>query len=99
VKPYEKLQRYWAGGETGIHTAAGSEQAVDGLEWKYGVRLPREFRAYLIYSCPADDGLDQDFTSWWSVDRIKNIVDEYAHPIHHGGLREKPRNICSSLTT
>jgi hypothetical protein len=88
AKPYEKLQRYWTDSDTGISTAAPSEQTVDGLERTYGVKLPDEFRDYLIYSSPADgySCVDQNMTSWWPLDRIKSIVDEYPHPVHIEGI-------------
>src|SRR5215475_7382671 len=82
VKPYEKLGRYW--GDSEISTASRCEQIVDGLERKYGVQLPDGFRDYLIHSSPTNDfAFDQNFTTWWSLDRIRNIVEEYEHPIRN----------------
>jgi hypothetical protein len=84
VKPYEKLQRYWADSEEGLCTTSTSERAVDRLERTYGVRLPDDFKAYLIHCCPAiDDSFDQNITTWWPLGRIKNIPEEYRHPIGH----------------
>jgi hypothetical protein len=82
MKPYEKLQCHWIGSEEGIRSTSTSEQAVDGLERKYGVRLPDEFRAYLIHSRvrPANE-LDQQGITWWPLDCIENVADEYPHPI------------------
>jgi hypothetical protein len=81
-KPFEKLQRYWNDGE--VSTAPLGEQAVDSLARKYGVQLPDEFRDYLIHAGPTNDlAFDQNMTTWWSLDRIKKVVDEYEHPIRN----------------
>jgi hypothetical protein len=54
------------------------------LAGKYGVRLPDEFRDYLIHSSPANDfGRDQNMITWWSLDRVKSIPDGYQHPIRN----------------
>jgi hypothetical protein len=54
------------------------------LAQRYGVRLPDDFRDYLVHSGPANDfGFDQNFTTWWSPARIRNIVEEYEHPIRN----------------
>jgi hypothetical protein len=77
VKPYQKLQRHWTDTKAGITTAPLSEEAISGLEQKYGIRLPDDFRDYLVHSCPTDDWpSDNNMICWWPLACIKNIVDE-----------------------
>jgi hypothetical protein len=53
------------------------------LSEKYTIRLPDDFREYLLHSCPRNEELDDNYISWWSSGRIENIVDEYPHKITH----------------
>jgi SMI1 / KNR4 family (SUKH-1) len=76
LKPYEKLKRYWIDTGVAVDAVALSEQQLEGLERKYGVRLPDDLRDYLRYSCPVDESVGDDLVCWWPLDRIKNIVDE-----------------------
>jgi len=82
MKPYEKLQRYWRETAAGMETIESSCSQVAALENRYGIRLPEDFRDYLLHSCPKDEFSNCDLdTFWWSFDRIKNIPEEYEHPI------------------
>jgi hypothetical protein len=64
--------------------AIHDEGEVAALETKYCVRIPEEFREYLLKCCPNQNfGLDDSMTAWWSVGRIRNIPDEYNHAIAH----------------
>ena len=74
--PYRKLQTFWVGTDSDVPYAAQTEQAVKALESKYQIRLPEDFREYLLYSCPSDENLDEELTNWWPLERIKNIPDE-----------------------
>ena len=80
LKPYQKLQRYWRDTEARVSTVRLSAQAIDDLERKYGIDLPDDFADYLLHSCPEDDfAVDNNMTSWWPLDRIKSIPEEYQH--------------------
>jgi hypothetical protein len=58
------------------------ERQVAQLEQKYGVRLPDEFREYLLHACPKNDYcMDDNATDWWRLERIKGIAEENEHPI------------------
>jgi hypothetical protein len=84
AKTYQKLQRYWTKSNAGILTVTHSENEVAALESRYGVRLPDDFREYLLQSCPSrDEEVDDRVTSWWGLSRIKNIPDEYCYEIGH----------------
>lgn len=77
--PHHKLIRHWADSNAGIRFGATSEEGISALEGRYGVRLPLEFRSYLLEASPEDDQVDHNRTERWSLRRIKNIPDEYEH--------------------
>lgn len=81
--PHHKLIRYWE--ETNLNIAFGpsSEDSVAALEKRYGIAFPEDFRAYLLEVSLEDDQLDEHCTEWWSLQRIKNIPDEYEYPIEN----------------
>ena len=82
MKPYEKLQQYWNLSSAEVSENGATEADVAALEQRYDVRLPADFRDYLVHSCPKDETAGVDWpTSWWQLDRIRNIPDEYEHPI------------------
>jgi len=56
---------------------------VEQLERRYGLTLPDDFRAYLVGAAPAEEYWDDGDAIWWPVHRIRNIPDEYQHPIRH----------------
>ncbi len=60
------------------------ESEVTALETKYNVRIPEEFREYLLRCCPDEEfDIDESMTAWWPVSRIRNIPDEYDRKIDH----------------
>lgn len=81
MKPFQRLQRHWLDTGANVRITALGENRVGALEQKYGVILPGDFREYLLQSCPLNGEMDSDTTSWWPVDRIKNIPEEYEHEI------------------
>ena len=60
-----------------------NQESVDRLEARYGIRLPDDFRDYLLHACPKDESenMDDEGTAWWPLDRLLNIPDEYPHTI------------------
>jgi len=55
---------------------------VVSLEQRYDLILPPDFRDYLLFAAPrADEGMDEEYVDWWPASRIKNIPDEYEHPV------------------
>jgi hypothetical protein len=76
------LLNHWrsAGDEPAL--AGGGESIARGIEQRYAVALPHDFRAYLLHAAPRDDFYDNDDVTWWPPSRIKNIPDEYAVPIN-----------------
>lgn len=75
---HETLRAYWTTEGFDFATVGVSEAELAALETRYGIRLPEEFRAYLMNICPADDSADEGLcTSWWPLARIRNIPEEY----------------------
>jgi hypothetical protein len=51
-------------------------ERVAHLEERYGLRIPDDFRHYLLHIAPLQDAVDDEMTAWWSLDRIRNIPDD-----------------------
>jgi hypothetical protein len=80
LKPYQKLKRFWTVSKSGVETALHGEHEIAALEAKYNVRMPAEFREYLLTCCPSSDQrMDNNLTDWWCLPRIKNIPPEYKY--------------------
>lgn len=80
ARPYQKLLSRWGGEYAQMHGT--SPDAVASLECKYELILPADFRDYLLFAAPrTDEGMDGEYFEWWPVSRIKNIPDEYEHPV------------------
>lgn len=83
LKPFQRLQRHWAATGDYVQTTTHAEGEVAALESRYGVRLPDDFREYLLVSCSVDENLWDEVVGWWPLDRIKNIHDEYQHAVRN----------------
>lgn len=70
------LNAFWAG--SGPHTTvpADADRQVKALEQRYGLRLPEEFRDYLLHAAPGAPYMDDDLIQWWSIAEVKNVPDE-----------------------
>jgi hypothetical protein len=64
-----------------VETKATPEAMIAELENRYGITLPADFREYLKCSAPAAENWDAYDGNWWPIERIKNITDEYEHPV------------------
>jgi len=91
LKPYQRLQRHWADIGDHVKTMNHTESEVAALESRYGVRIPDDFREYLLASCSADEDL-------WDgpLERIKNIPDELPNEAENRKLRRMRKHICFS---
>lgn len=58
-----------------------AEIAVRDLEQRYGITLPEDFRAYLLNVAPEEEHWDDGDAIWWQPSRIRNIPEEYEHPL------------------
>jgi hypothetical protein len=54
---------------------------VSRLEDRYRLRLPEDFRRYLLEAAPSEDLWDDGDATWWSLGRVKNIPDEHEHAV------------------
>ena len=62
-------------------TQETSEHLLESLEERYSIRLPYDFRQYLRWSAPVGETWDQELTTWWPYNRIRNIPEEYPHKL------------------
>ena len=85
----DELRTHWREHRSNDVTLEQLEQRIADLELKYEVRLPEEFRAYLLWSCPTYENWDDELTTWWPVDSIKNIPDEYEYPIENAEIDQE----------
>lgn len=99
MKPYQKLQRHWRNAKANISTVEMSHESVDRLEASYGIRFPDDFRDYLLHSCPKDDSAFDENTTWWPLNRLKNINEEYEHKINSTEIAKDAAKYIFSLTT
>lgn len=78
--PHERLIALWAGPEYAYNRVVTHGTAeVASLAAHYGVRLPDDFRDYLIHACSTfDDGGDMDGfgNAWWGLERIRSLIEE-----------------------
>lgn len=83
MRPYEALQRLWAQEEPPRRREISHGEAeVAALEARYRVRLPPDFRDYVLHACATrDDGglMDDQFAAWWGLDRIRSVREEYLY--------------------
>jgi hypothetical protein len=79
-KAYQRLRNRW--GPTYASEVGTPSAEVIALEQRYDLRLPPDFRDYLLFAAPrVDAGMDDEGIDWWPVSRIKNVPDEYEHPV------------------
>ena len=76
---HDELQRWWEESAGKVATECVDEARLAGLESRYAVRLPSDFREYLSRCAPVGEaGLDdQRGTEWWSFGRIKSVRDDF----------------------
>lgn len=91
--PYLTLQAWWSATAAGVETKATPEATVAELEGRYEIALPTDFREYLSYSAPATENWDAEDGNWWPIERIKNIPDEYEHPVSDSVARNASKHL------
>ena len=83
-EPVDTLLRWLHDGDV-PPPSSHAQAAVEALERRYAVRIPEDFRRYLL-SAPRFEVTDDEMTAWWTIDRVRNLPDEYEHPIDHPGI-------------
>ncbi|MDB5159652.1 MAG: Cell wall assembly/cell proliferation coordinating protein [Mucilaginibacter sp.] len=84
MKPYQKVHAYWgADAEASPPVPETRISEIASLEARWGIRFPADFRDYLLRACPGAgfELWDDDDTTWWSMDRLKLIDEEYDQPL------------------
>jgi len=77
LKPYQKLQDFWKRTKSDITYRPTTEETVSAIEHEYSIYLPAQFREYLLESCPFGGDLDDSYTDWWSLERMKSVAEGY----------------------
>jgi hypothetical protein len=57
------------------------EARIAGIEARYALILPEDFRDYLLGACPDEDHYDAEDTTWWGLDQIRSLPEEYPHAV------------------
>ena len=82
MRPHEMLQQFWAGSCKDLVSNNNTEADVIGVETRYEIRFPKDFRDYLLYGMTTGrDGLDLHDSSWWSLAELKNLPEENEYEI------------------
>ena len=75
---HDILAKWWHSTNVQIGAKNTDESQIVALENRYGISIPDDFREYLK-NAPAVADWDAEGGAWWSIDRIKNIPDEYEY--------------------
>ena len=71
---YQKLVSHWKTLNYNISYGPTNEVEILTIEKEFGIKLPDDFRKYLLNVCPNPHGgeMDDNYASWWSLKRIKS---------------------------
>jgi hypothetical protein len=70
------LAARWGTNDPALAPMPDAERRIAGLEQRYGISIPEDFRLYLLNTAPSGYYMDEIGTAWWTLDEIKNIPDE-----------------------
>ena len=73
---YNAVAAYRSASDKAFTTSQNAMPEVQALEDRYTLRLPEDFRSYLLYAAPATLWMDDIGTQWWAARDIKSIADE-----------------------
>ena len=73
---FKALGIHWGSTNSSIYMNNASRADAEALERRYSVRLPKDFRDYLIHAAPKSTFMDEMGTQWWAASEIKSITDE-----------------------
>ncbi len=73
---YQELADHW-GAQAGQRPAREIvAREVADLERRSRVKLPPDFRAYLLHAAPVDGLLDDHLNEWWPIAKIRTVAEE-----------------------
>ncbi len=74
MSPLQRLIHWWGDDAT----SGVSPSELEAFEARYAIRLPDDFRAYMMAVMPKGNDLDSEGTCWWALDRLKSVREECA---------------------
>ena len=73
---YRALSTHWVTNNRAFYSRCETSADVEALEERYSLKLPEDFRAYLLHAAPSATFMDDIGTQWWAANEIKSISDE-----------------------
>ncbi len=73
---YNALADFWASSDPKSYSPYGADDHIKALEERYSLRLPEDFRSYLLHAAPCTTYMNDFGTQWWAASEIKSIADE-----------------------
>jgi hypothetical protein len=61
------LAASWKASDPKIYSPIEGGSEIEALEQQYSVRLPEDFRSYLLHAAPKTTFMDHIGTQWWSL--------------------------------
>lgn len=85
---HEKLKQFWDRTGAEVVVALNDESVVAASETCWALKLPIDFRDHLRLACPADVNfpIQEPYTEWWPLSRIKTIGQEYEHAVQNADV-------------
>jgi hypothetical protein len=83
MEAYKTLQKWWSDTSVKVEVGPTPAERISKLEQKYKLRLPDDFRTFLLKACPMEEFFDAENSTWWEFDRIRSIPDEYQHIVRN----------------
>jgi hypothetical protein len=75
-EPLEALAIWIAGDEPPPRPPDAADR-VERIEARYGIRIPEDFRRYLLEVCTVAERMDGETTTWCGLDGVCSIPDDY----------------------
>jgi hypothetical protein len=73
---FKALAEHWAQDDNYKPQSLDAELRIEEIEQRYSVKLPDDFKVYLLLASPNEIYMDDIGTQWWSIADIKNVTEE-----------------------